>query len=108
MDLGPRPRPYHDAPRLPPGELIDARTLVRGAWIEIEIGPGRGGFLFERAKAAPEVGLLGFEVRRKWAAIVDARLAKQGLGDRARVFAEDAKDALRRLGPDASVRRAFL
>jgi len=81
---------------------------VAGAWVEIEVGPGRGGFLFERAGAAPEAGLVGLEVRRKWASIVDARLARAGLGARARVFAEDAKVALARLGPDGVVARVFL
>ncbi len=103
-----KPRPYADAPTLPQGEAIDARTLVHGEWLEIEIGPGRGGFMFERAAAEPTAAILGLEVRRKWASIVDARLAKQGFGSRARVFAEDAKDALPRLGPAGGFRRAFL
>lgn len=102
------PTPYVNAPKLPEGERVDVRTLVKGEWLELEIGPGRGGFLFERAKAVPNAGLVGLEVRRKWASIVDARLAKQGFGERVRVFAEDAKDALRRLSPDGSVRRIFL
>jgi tRNA (guanine-N7-)-methyltransferase len=109
--------PYTDAPRLPgapEGSFagataeVDVRALVRGAWLELEIGPGRGGFLFERAAAEPEAGLLGLEVRRKWAQIVDARLAKAGLGTRARVFAEDARDTLARLRPDAAFKRVFL
>jgi tRNA (guanine-N7-)-methyltransferase len=83
-------------------------VLVEGSDYEIEIGPGRGGFLFERAAAAPDTALLGIEVRRKWAQIVDERLAKRGLAKRARVFAEDAKDALRRLGPDAAFARVFV
>jgi tRNA (guanine-N7-)-methyltransferase len=103
-----RVRPYADAPRLPEGERVDARAVVAGEWLEIEIGPGRGGFVFERAEAAPRCGIIGLEVRRKWAAIVDARLAKRGLAPRARVFAEDAKDALPRLGPDGVFKRAFL
>jgi tRNA (guanine-N7-)-methyltransferase len=64
--------------------------------------------LFERAEAAPQAGLVGLEVRRKWAAIVDGRLAKHGLGARARVFAEDAKFALPRLSPDGAFKRAYL
>jgi tRNA (guanine-N7-)-methyltransferase len=103
-----RAHPYANAPRLPEGERVDVRALVAGDWIEIEIGPGRGAFLFERAGAEPRAGLVGLEVRRKWAAIVDARLAKQGLGARARVFAEDAKLALPRLAPAASVRRVLM
>lgn len=102
-------RPYDDAPRLPGGEeRVDVRTVVRGEWIEIEIGPGRGWFLVERAAAEPRAGLLGLEIRRKWAAIVDGRLAKRGLAARARVFAEDAGFALRRIDPDGSVRRVYL
>ncbi|MEO6576529.1 MAG: tRNA (guanine-N7)-methyltransferase, partial [Polyangiaceae bacterium] len=100
--------PYINAPKLPEGERVDVRTLVKGEWLELEVGPGRGGFLFERARAVPTAGLVGLEVRRKWASIVDARLAKQGFGERVRVFAEDAKDALGRLSPDGSVRRIFL
>lgn len=101
-------RPYADAPRLPEGDSVDLRSLVAGKWIELEIGPGRGVFVFERLAAEPELGFVGFEVRRKWAAIVDARLAKQGHAARARVFAEDAKVALGRVGPDGVVRRVFV
>jgi tRNA (guanine-N7-)-methyltransferase len=82
--------------------------MVAGDWVELEIGPGRGWFLVERAAAEPRAALVGLEIRRKWAAIVDARLAKRGLAARARVFAEDARHALPRLAPDASVRRVFV
>ena len=103
-----RPRPYEDAPRLPEGDRVDARTLVKGEWLELEVGPGRGGFVIERLEAEPRCGVIGLEVRRKWAAIVDARVAKRGLGARGRVFAEDAKHALPRLGPDGVLARAYL
>ena len=68
--------PYEHAPRLPEGEQIDPRLLVNAgaAPIEIEIGPGRGGFVFERLAADPEVFMLGLEIRRKWATIVDNRV----------------------------------
>lgn len=104
-------RPYADAPRLPlesEGARVDLRTFVQGAWLEVEIGPGRGGFVFERAVAAPEAALVGFEIRRKWATIVDRRLDAAGHGKRARVFAEDAKFVLPRIVPDQSVRRFFM
>jgi tRNA (guanine-N7-)-methyltransferase len=109
-----KPRPYEDAPRLPEGDSVDARTLVRGEWLELEVGPGRGGFVIdggfviERLEAEPRCALVGLEVRRKWATIVDGRVAKRGLASRGRVFAEDAKEALARLGPDGAFRRAFL
>ncbi len=110
---------YEDAPTLDgdpavfrPGARrdtpVEVASLVRGEWVEVEIGPGRGGFMLERAVAEPRAGLVGLEIRRKWAAIVDARLAGLGHGARARVFAEDARPALARLRPDASVRRFFL
>jgi tRNA (guanine-N7-)-methyltransferase len=102
------PNPYDDAACLPPGDHVDVRSLVEGEWVELEIGPGRGWFLVERAAAEPRAALVGLEIRRKWASIVDERLAKRGLGKRARVFAEDAAHALARLSPDGSVRRVFL
>ncbi len=99
-----KPGPYEDAPRLPAGDRVDLRTVVSGAELELEIGPGpKAGFLCERALSAPGSGLVGLEIRKKWAAVGDARLAK-----RARVFCEDARVALPRLGPDACVARAYL
>lgn len=109
-----KPKPYHDAPRIPRrpreggGEIIDVRAVVAGEWIELEIGPGRGNFLFERAATEPRAALIGMEVRRKWAALVDARLGKLGIAKRARCFAEDAKEALPACTPDGSVRRVYL
>lgn len=93
---------------MPEGNRVDVRSLAAGAWIEIEVGPGRGWFLVERAQAEPRVALVGVEVRRKWAAIVDKRLAARGISSRARVFAEDAREALPRFVPDGSIRRVFL
>jgi tRNA (guanine-N7-)-methyltransferase len=91
--------PYADAPTLPEGEEIDPRTLFEDHTrpIEIEIGPGRGTFILERLAAAPEARMLGLEIRRKWAFIVDERLRTRGFGGRGRVLAEDARLALPRL-----------
>ncbi len=101
--------PYADAPRLPDGEHVDPRALVEAGTrpIEIEIGPGRGGFVFERLAADGECRLLGLEIRRKWATIVDQKLRERGLGGRARVLAEDAKSALPRF-PEACARAIFV
>lgn len=104
----PKPNPYADAPRLPEGAELSLGDLVLpGRAVELEIGPGRGGFLFERLAAAPDLCMLGFEIRRKWATIVDNKLRSHGLGPRARVFAEDAKSALPRL-PAASLSRVYI
>jgi tRNA (guanine-N7-)-methyltransferase len=104
-----KPGPYAHAPRLPEGETVDVRSLANGAWIELEIGPGpKAGFLLERAAAVPEAALVGLEIRKKWATVGDERLAKHGFGAHAHVFCEDARDALKRLRPDAAVKRVFL
>jgi tRNA (guanine-N7-)-methyltransferase len=88
---------------------VELASVVRGAWFEVESGPGpKAGFLVERALAVPEAALLGLEIRKKWAAVGDARLAKSGHAARARVLCEDARFALERLGPDHCVRRAFV
>ena len=104
-----RMHPYAHAPRLPTeGDSIDPRELVGGGAlpVELEIGPGRGGFLFERVLVAP-VALVGFEIRRKWATLVDERLQKQGHGQRARVFSEEARSAVARF-PDACVSAVYV
>lgn len=105
----PRPRPYADAPELPSESPVDPRALVGGGElpVELEIGPGRGGFVFERLAEDDAVRLVGLEIRRKWATIVDRRLADRGLGGRARVFAEDARYALPRF-VSGTVSRVFV
>jgi tRNA (guanine-N7-)-methyltransferase len=92
--------PYANAPRLPEGEPLDPRALVgASSAIELEIGPGRGGFVFERVELDPAARIIGLEIRRKWATIVDQRIAARGFASRARVFAEDARGALPRFVP---------
>jgi len=103
-----KPNPYADAPRLPEPDPLDLAQLVQpGCPVELEIGPGRGGFLFERLAAMPDICMLGFEIRRKWATIIDNKLEAQGLGLRARVFYEDARVALPRV-PAASLSRIYI
>lgn len=106
--------PYADAAVLP-GEretTVDIDALFPGTSakdpIELEIGGGRGAFAFERVEFDPGVRLLGLEVRRKWAAIVDRKLVAAGLGPRARVFSEDARLAMPRLLPDGRLRAVFM
>jgi tRNA (guanine-N7-)-methyltransferase len=100
---------FAEAPRLPAGELVDPRELVEssGRPIELEIGPGRGGFIFERLSADPTICLVGLEVRLKWASIVDRKLREAGHARRARVFAEDARAALPRF-PEACLDAVFV
>lgn len=104
-----RVNPYFDAPRLPEGDIVDPRLLVGAGQelVELEIGPGRGGFLFERLAAFDQVRMVGLEVRLKWAKIVDEKLRERGLGDRGRVFAEDAVAAVQRF-PTACLSAVFI
>lgn len=99
--------PYAHCPRLPEEGPIDPRRVFRGvpegleapeqeSPVELEIGPGRGWFTVERLAVDPGVRVVGLEIKRKWATIVDERLAKRKLGHRGRVFAEDVKLVLPR------------
>lgn len=99
---------YDHPPRLPEGDRVDLFDWLKAdATIELEIGPGRGSFILERAAERPEIAIAGLEIRRKWATIVDRRLGAAGLAPRARVVCEDVREALPRLGPDGAVARVF-
>lgn len=103
-----RDDPYANPPRLPEDE-VDLSTLLKGTGpLELEIGPGRGAFILERAAECPEHRLVGLEIRRKYACLVDEKLIELGMGDRARVFAEDARLALPRMRPEGCLDRAFI
>ena len=103
----PSPNPYANAPRLPdPIEDLGALVGVPGKPVELEIGPGRGGFALERLLACSDAHLIGLEIKRKWATLVDERLRARGLGSRGRVFCEDVRLALPRI-PSGSVSIAY-
>ncbi|MCL2824056.1 MAG: hypothetical protein FWD57_08705, partial [Polyangiaceae bacterium] len=76
--------------------------------IEIEIGPGRGAFIIERAAEVPDGIIVGLEIKYKWAKIVDDRLNSQGHGNHARVFAADARFTLPRLEPNECISQFFI
>lgn len=97
------PKSYAHAPRLPEGP-VSLPSLVgdRGPLL-LEIGPGRGRFALEFCAMRGEWRVLALEIRRKLAFVLDERMKRKGLATRARCFAEDAREALPRLGPDAAV-----
>ena len=59
--------------------------------------------MFERLESQPDLRMIAFEVSRKWTTLVNQRLGRLGLGDRGRVFADDARLALPRLEPGGEV-----
>lgn len=105
-----QPYPYEHAPRLAPQGPIDLASLTgqNCGPLEIEIGPGRGAFLLDRVVERPEARIVGLEIRQKWATIVDDRLRAMGQGERARVYAEDARLVLPRMHPDGGVSAFFV
>ncbi|MFQ5495943.1 MAG: tRNA (guanine(46)-N(7))-methyltransferase TrmB [Phycisphaerae bacterium] len=72
------------------GELVDpGRWFTSPGSLEIEIGCGKGGFLLSRARAAPEVRLLGIEWANKYYKYCADRMARWGLTN-VRVMRTDA------------------
>lgn len=102
-----RRRYLEGAPKMPDGGLDLSEVFPEGSEIEIEIGFGRGGFLIERAAAAPHASLLGIERKLKWAFLVAERCQRLGLAQ-VRALGGDAQHALPRIRPDARVARVFL
>jgi tRNA (guanine-N7-)-methyltransferase len=66
------------------------------------VGPGKGLFLANAARANPGRNFLGVEIARKYARLAAERLAKQGLHN-AKVWAGDICDVLARRVADRSV-----
>jgi tRNA (guanine-N7-)-methyltransferase len=106
-----RRSPYAEAPRLPPGSDLRAVDILgqeaQHRELELEIGPGRGGFIVERLAAAPDICIVGLEIRLKWASLLDERVHELGFAGRARVFAEDIRSALPRFSA-SSLSKVFI
>ncbi len=89
----------------PPAE---GETVDPGDWfdsmgpLEIEIGCGKGGFLLSRAKANPEVRLVGIEWANKYYQYVADRMARWQMTN-VRVMRTDAKIFVMRHLPDSCV-----
>jgi tRNA (guanine-N7-)-methyltransferase len=71
--------------------------------VELEVGPGKGLFLANAARAYPERNFLGVEISRKYAGLAAERLAKQSLHN-AKVWAGDVRDVLTHQVEERSVR----
>ncbi|HEX9576916.1 MAG TPA: tRNA (guanine-N7)-methyltransferase [Myxococcales bacterium] len=70
--------------------------------IEVEIGPGRGGFALDYARLHPESELVLIETRRSDCELIRARASKRGLGN-LQVYQGDAKLLLPRMFPPGTL-----
>lgn len=95
------------APLPPEGEIYLYDFFPQYGEIELEIGTGRGMFLFERSRHSPESYILGIEIKKKWAYKVSQRCEKEGI-ERARIMTGDARAIVPRINPAESVSRIFL
>lgn len=110
MDKSPTPKPirYGEiAPRFPEGDCTFDELMPGTSEIEIELGFGRGAFLLGRAEVARTTRLIGIEIKKKLAFFVEKRRKDRELSN-VRVFGDDARVVLPRLGPDGSVARFFI
>jgi tRNA (guanine-N7-)-methyltransferase len=87
-----------------PGEAFPdwARDFGRAAPLELEIGPGRGGFALDHAAAHPEVDLVCIETRRADCDLIRSRASERGLANLI-VLQGDAKLLLLRLFPPGAL-----
>lgn len=82
--------PAAPCPAAPEGRLI------------IEIGPGRGDFLFHLAEMNPDSTVVGIEIKRKRVDKLIARAEKRGFKN-VRIIQDDARAALPRFFDESSV-----
>jgi tRNA (guanine-N7-)-methyltransferase len=79
----------------------------RVAPLELEIGPGRGGFALHHAAAHPEIDLVCIETRRADCELIRARMAQRGLTNLL-VLQGDAKLLVPRLFPNGSLAALYV
>jgi tRNA (guanine-N7-)-methyltransferase len=89
------------------GSLDFVALFGNGRPVEVEIGSGKGTFLLQRARARPEINLLGVEWLAPYAAYAADRLYRAGLTN-ARVLCADAEKVFREWLGTNSVWRVHL
>lgn len=83
------------------------RDFGRAAPLELEIGPGRGGFALDHAAAHPEIDLVCIETRRSDCELIRQRAARRGLAN-VMVLQGDAKLLVPRLFPPGSLAALYV
>ena len=92
---------------LPGCRLNPAAVFGNRRPVEVEVGPGKGAFLLDRARQRPEINLLGIEWVPAYAHYAADRAHRAGLGN-VRVLCADAKHAFEYLLPERSVLRVHV
>ena len=87
------------------GALDREAVFGREAPLEVDLGCGGGGFLFERARALPDVDFLGFEVRRPLVENANRKAQQEGLHNLAIYYANAGENLVGLVPP--GVIRAF-
>jgi tRNA (guanine-N7-)-methyltransferase len=88
--------------------LPDWQAIFRNANpLAVEIGPGRGDFLIERASAERCINFIGIEIRWKRAEKISRNIAQEGLSN-AKTIAGDALEILPALFAPASITAFFV
>jgi tRNA (guanine-N7-)-methyltransferase len=86
---------------------LEPLELPDGIPVEVELGSAEAHFLFDRARAEPDVRYIGVEIRREIVDKANAAATALGLDQVRSVFANMSVD-LPRLFPPGRVRRFFL
>jgi len=89
-------------PEYPAGAVDFERIFGRAAPVHIEIGSGKGTFLLNQARRAPEVNFLGIERANKYYRSAVDRIGRWGLGN-IRIIRTDAAHFLTVHVGDSSV-----
>lgn len=100
--IEPEPRPYRPGEPLATAAPLDWAALFGNDHpVELEVGSGKGLFLFNAARAHPDRNYLGVEIAKKYARLAAERLARHGIKN-AILWAGDIRPVLERV-PDQSL-----
>lgn len=89
-------------------QTLDWAGIFGNAWpVEVEIGPGKGSFILDRARSRPELNLLGIEWVFSYACYVADRASRAGL-ENVRMLCADAGDVFRTAIPPKSLLRVHI
>jgi tRNA (guanine-N7-)-methyltransferase len=92
--------------RLPESSIDFTKVFVNPAPLEVEIGPSGGRFLLERARTAPNINIVGLEIRSPMVEKLQERIVRFQLTNAA-VFLANANQALSTFFGPGSISRFY-